>query len=231
MGSVTAKVARDLRDPLSTIKNSLFLARGEALTETPAVSRALDRIERSADRCNRIISDLIEYSHSSPLRRRVLALDDWLRETAESLGPEMPVIIKLDLRAAAFVELDPGRLRRAIGNILDNAAQALADVGKSTRTARILLRSRVRNGCAEIDIADNGPGIAREILARTFEPLFSTRRYGTGLGLPTARQIVEQHGGTIELTSGVGKGTRARILLPLANSIASFGNSRMPNAA
>src|SRR5258708_4938286 len=61
MGSVTAKVARDLRDPLSTIKNSLFLARSEALTETPAEARALARIERSADRCNRIISDLIEY--------------------------------------------------------------------------------------------------------------------------------------------------------------------------
>ena len=231
MGSVTAKVARDLRDPLSTIKNSLFLARGEALTETPGMSRALDRIERSADRCNRIISDLIEYSHSSPLRRRVHALDDWLRETGESLSPEMPVTMKLDLHAAAFVELDPGRLRRAIGNILDNAAQAFADSGKSARTARIVLRSRVRNGNAEIDIADNGPGIAPEILARTFEPLFSTRRYGTGLGLATTRQIVEQHGGTIELTSRVGKGTRARILLPLANSVSSSGNARMPNAA
>ena len=231
MGSVTAKVARDLRDPLSTIKNSLFLARGEAVTETPSMSRALDRIERSADRCNRIISDLIEYSHSSPLRRRVHALDDWLRETGESLSPEMPVTMRLDLRAAAFVELDPGRLRRAIGNILDNAAQALAESGKSARTARIVLRSRVRNGNAEIDIADNGPGIAPEILARTFEPLFSTRRYGTGLGLATTRQIVEQHGGTIELTSRVGKGTRARILLPLAKSISSSGNSRMPNAA
>jgi signal transduction histidine kinase len=231
MGSVTAKVARDLRDPLSTIKNSLFLARGDAATETPAGSRALDRIERSADRCNRIISDLIDYSHSSPLRRRPHALDDWLREMAESLGGEMPMAVKLDLRAPALVELDSARLRRALGNIVDNAAQAFADAGDLGRAPRIVLRSRMKGGSAEIEIADNGPGIASETLARTFEPLFSTRRYGTGLGLATTRQIVEQHGGTIELTSRLGKGTRARILLPLADSSASSGNARMPNAA
>jgi signal transduction histidine kinase len=229
MGSVTAKVARELRDPLSTIKNSLFLARDGAVSETPAGMRALDRIERSADRCNRIISDLIEYSHSSPLRRRPHALDDWLREIAENLEPEMPVTFKFDLRAPALVELDSGRLRRALGNIIDNAAQAFADAEKFGRAPRIVLRSRVRDGGAEIDVADNGPGMAPEVLERAFEPLFSTRRYGTGLGLATTRQIIAQHGGTIALTSQLGKGTRVRILLPIAEATAD--NSRVPTAA
>ncbi|HXP02470.1 MAG TPA: ATP-binding protein [Stellaceae bacterium] len=229
MGSVTAKVARDLRDPLSTIKNSVFLVRSEALNETPAGARALERIERSADRCNRIISDLIEYSYSSLLRRRAHVLDDWLREMAETVCSETRLPLKLDLRAWALVELDPGRLRRALSNIVDNATQAFADSGDLGRAPRIVLRSRMRGGNVEIDIADNGPGIAPEILARAFEPLFSTRRYGTGLGLATTRQIVEQHGGTIELTSRIGKGTRARILLPLAEAEAS--NSRLPTAA
>jgi signal transduction histidine kinase len=89
----------------------------------------------------------------------------------------------------------------------------------------------MKGGRAEIEITDNGPGIAPETLVRAFEPLFSTRRYGSGLGLATTRQIVEQHGGTIELVSRVGKGTRARILLPLADSAACSGNARMPNAA
>lgn len=231
MGSVTAKVARDLRDPLSTIKNSLFLARSAAAIGIPTATRALDRIERSADRCNRIISDLIDYSHSSPLHRRAHMLDDWLREMAEGFRIGKPVALKLDLRAPCLVEFDPGRLRRALGNIVDNAAQAFDDAGGLGRVPRIVLRSRMKGGKAEIDITDNGLGIAPEILARTFEPLFSTRRFGTGLGLATTRQIVEQHGGTIELTSRLGTGTRARILLPLANSIASSGNARMPNAA
>lgn len=122
-------------------------------------------------------------------------------------------------------------MRRALGNIVDNAAQAFADAGDLGRAPRIVLRSRMKGGSAEIEIADNGPGIASETLARTFEPLFSTRRYGTGLGLATTRQIVEQHGGTIQLTGRLGKGTRARILLPIANSSVSSGNTRVPNAA
>jgi signal transduction histidine kinase len=141
----------------------------------------------------------------------------------------MPVTFKFDLRAPALVELDSGRLRRALGNIIDNAAQAFADAEKFGRAPRIVLRSRVRDGGAEIDVADNGPGMAPEVLERAFEPLFSTRRYGTGLGLATTRQIIAQHGGTIALTSQLGKGTRVRILLPIAEATAD--NSRVPTAA
>jgi signal transduction histidine kinase len=231
MGSVTAKVARDLRDPLSTIKNSLFLIRGDSARQDPPGARALDRIARSADRCNRIISDLLEYSHSLPLRRRRHAIDDWLREMAGGIAGEMPVRLKLDLGAPSCVEIDPARLRRALGNVLDNAVQALAETGGLARPPRILLRTRLKSGQVEIDIVNNGPGIAPETLARAFEPLFSTRRFGTGLGLATTRQAIEQHGGTIELTSRVGKGTRARICLPLAEGIAAPGNPRMPTAA
>jgi signal transduction histidine kinase len=150
---------------------------------------------------------------------------------AEGIAGEMPVRLKLDLGAPSCVEIDPARLRRALGNVLDNAVQALAETGDRARPPRIMLRTRLKGGKVEIDIADNGPGIAPETLARAFEPLFSTRRFGTGLGLATTRQVVEQHGGTIELASRVGKGTRARIYLPLADAIAAPGNPGMPAAA
>ena len=231
MGSLTAKVARDLRDPLSTIRNSLVLVRGEALAETPAGARALDRIERSANRCDRIISDLIEYSHSTPLRCRAHTLDDWLRELAEDIVLQEPIMLRLDLRAPVLVELDPGRMRRALGNVIDNATQALAEAGDRKRAPRIGLRSRTKAGNAIIEITDNGLGMAPEILTRVFEPLFSTRRHGTGLGLATTRQIVEQHGGAITLTSRPALGTRARILLPLAASLSASRGAPMSNAA
>lgn len=231
MGALTAKVARDLRDPLSTIGNSLFLTRREALADAPVAARALDRIERSANRCNKIISDLIEYSHAGPLRCRAHMLDDWLHETAEDIVLPTPVMLRLDLRAPALVLFDAGRLRRALGNIIDNAAQALTEAGDLNRAPRIALRSRTKDGNAVIEITDNGPGMAPEILSRAFEPLFSTRRYGTGLGLATTRQIVEQHGGAIELASSPAAGTRARILLPLASSLAVARSARLSDAA
>jgi signal transduction histidine kinase len=231
MGSVTAKVARDLRDPLSTIKHSLYLARSDAAAHSAAGDRALDRIERSADRCNRIIGDLLDYSHGSPLRRRPHGIDDWLREVAASLVGETAIELRFDLRAPVLVDLDPGRLRRALGNVLDNAALAFAEAGNLERPPRLTLRSRAKGTSVEIDIVDNGPGIAPETLERVFEPLFSTRPFGTGLGLATTRQIVEQHGGTVELTSRLGKGTCARLRLPVAASKTVSDSAGMPSAA
>ena len=230
MGSLTAKVARDLRDPLSTIKNSLYLMRTE-IAEQHAAGRALDRIERSADRCNRIIADLLEYSHSLPLRRRPYGLDDWLRETVPALADELHVPVQLDFGAPGAVELDPARLRCALGNILENAVQAAGEAGAAERPLRVRLRTRIDGDSARLDIIDNGPGMAAQTLARAFEPLFSTRRFGTGLGLATTRQVVAQHGGTIELTSRLGRGTRARINLPLCESSAASNNLRAASAA
>lgn len=224
MGSLTAKVAGELRDPLSTIKNSLLPARTDLDSPSPSLMRALDRIERSADRCNRIISDLLEYSHRAPLHCRPHGLDDWVRELVASLAGETSIVPKLDLHAPAVAAIDPSRMRRALGNVLDNAVQAFSEAGDLGRPPRIVFRSRLKGGSAEIDVIDNGPGIAAETLERAFEPLFSTRRFGTGLGLAASRQIVEQHGGTIELTSRLGKGTRARISLPLVEPVAVTQN-------
>jgi signal transduction histidine kinase len=228
IGSVTERVARELRDPLSTIKNSLFMIKAEPIRHTPSSERAVGRIERSSERCNQIISDLLEYSHSSPLRPRPHGIDDWLREVVAGLAVAPPVAIKLDLRAPAVAEFDAGQLGRAVLHVLENAVQAVAE--EPGGSPRIVLRSRLRADEAEITITDNGPGIAPEALGRCFEPLFSTKRFGTGLGLTTAHQIVEQHGGTIELWSRLNTGTKARIRLPLASAVA-VRKADLPSAA
>lgn len=216
IGSVTEHVARELRDPLSTIKYSLVLLDGGDTAKSPASERAIGRIERSTERCNQIIGDLLEYSHSSPLRRRSHGIDDWLREMVAGFSVEKPVSLRLDLRAPAVADLDPVQLRRALGHILENALQAVVENETATRPPRIVLRSRLKGNEVEVTVLDNGPGMAAEALDRAFEPLFSTKRFGTGLGLTIARQIIEQHGGTAELASRIGRGTSARIRLPLA---------------
>jgi signal transduction histidine kinase len=113
------------------------------------------------------------------------------------------------------VALDRDRLQRVIINLVENAVQALAEHAAAS-APRIVLRTRVLDAAVELQVEDNGPGIPPENLARVFEPLFTTKRMGTGLGLPTVKQIVEQHGGTIALESAAGAFTRAVIRLPLA---------------
>jgi PAS domain S-box-containing protein len=229
IGSVTERLARELRDPLSTITCSLFSLQSDPGQHASSADRALKRIERSTGRCNQIIGDLLEYSHGGPLRRRTHDIDDWLREAVTGLAFDATVTLEFDLRAPGVVDIDPVRLRRALSSLVENAAQAAAETGDAGGAPLVRLRSRVRAGQAEIAIIDNGPGIAEQTLERAFEPLFSTKRFGTGLGLTTARQIVEEHGGTIELTSKFDDGTRAIIRLPLA-AVAERG-SDMPSAA
>jgi PAS domain S-box-containing protein len=232
IGSVTERLARELRDPLSTITYSLFTIKGDASRQTASSDRALGRIERSTARCNQIISGLLEYSHSSPLRRRSHGIDEWLREVIASFEIEPSVRLELDLQAPVMAEIDPGRLRRALSHVLENAVHAAAEASDTDdRAPRVVLRTRLREAEAEVAIIDNGCGIAQETLDRAFQPLFSTKRLGTGLGLTTARQIVEQHGGKIELTSRIGEGTTALLRLPITACALAESNSEIPSAA
>jgi len=117
------------------------------------------------------------------------------------------------------VSFDADRFRRVIINLIDNAAQAIEggrDQMPPGAPQRITVRSRIAGGRLEVDIDDSGPGIPPDVFKRIFEPLFSTKGFGVGLGLPTVKQIMEHHGGGIELISEPGRGTRALIWLPLA---------------
>jgi signal transduction histidine kinase len=114
----------------------------------------------------------------------------------------------------AVVAADSDRVRRVVINLVENAAQALAEMA-ADREKRIAVRTTIADGELVLTIADTGPGIAPENLSRIFEPLFSTKSFGTGLGLPTVKQIVNQHGGIIAVDSEVGRGTCVTVRLPL----------------
>ena len=142
-------------------------------------------------------------------------LDEWLGELVTELAPPPGGAIALDLGADDVeVRLDPDRFRRVVINLVENAVQALAEAKGDAAPPRIVLRTRALERAVELAIEDNGPGMAAETLAKVFEPMFSTKSFGTGLGLPTVKQIVEQHQGSIELASVVDEGTRAVIRLP-----------------
>ncbi len=232
LDQLTATVSHELRNPLSAIRNSVYLITHAAHTSNLALDRPLDRINRSLARCENIIAQLVEYSQIRAPQRRGVIVDKLLTELldAQTVPDGIALIRELDAPAPS-VSCDPEHLRRAVLSVIENAAQALErarsneqEGGREAGAApvghvdRIWVRSRVESGRIAIEIADNGPGIAAEIMPRIFEPLFSTKAFGVGLGLSLVKQILDFHGGGIEVTSEPGQGARVILWLPLAQA-------------
>jgi signal transduction histidine kinase len=215
LGNLTATVAHELRNPLSAIRNTLFTIKELATAAGAKFDRPIGRMERSIERCDKIISDLLEYARNRDLKRTSVRFDPWIGDVLGEQAAAAPIVIATELTAGdQAVSLDRDRFQRVIINLVENAAQALAEI-VSDREKRIIVRTATVDGELQLTIEDNGPGIKPENLSHIFEPLFSTKSFGTGLGLPTVKHIVDQHGGTIAVDSEVGSGTRVTIRLPL----------------
>jgi signal transduction histidine kinase len=215
LGQLTATVAHELRNPLSAIRNTLFTVKELTAESGVKLDRPIARMERSIERCDRIISDLLEYTRDRELNRTRLRFDRWLADMLAEQSVPAPIVLSTELCAGnAVVAADSDRVRRVVINLVENAAQALAEMA-ADREKRIAVRTTIADGELVLTIADTGPGIAPENLSRIFEPLFSTKSFGTGLGLPTVKQIVNQHGGIIAVDSEVGRGTCVTVRLPL----------------
>lgn len=213
LGQLTATMAHELRNPLSAIRNTLFAIRETVAGNGINLERPLGRAERSVARCDHIINDLLDYTRIKELRCTVLAPDPWFDEVLNDQRLPDDIVLARDLAADCLVSIDTERMRRVVINLIDNAVQAMADAGGAKRITVSTARVGDR---IEIAIADTGPGIPGDVLPRVFEPLFSTKSFGTGLGLPMVKQIIEQHGGTIAIASETGKGTRVAIQLATA---------------
>ncbi|MGH7093685.1 MAG: ATP-binding protein, partial [Stellaceae bacterium] len=215
LGQLTATVAHELRNPLSAIRNTLFSVKELANNSGLKLDRPIGRMERSIERCNRIIGDLLEYARTRELRRSTVDIESWLKEVLAEQTVPAAISLDEDFRTpGAAVSIDGERIRRVVINLIDNAAQALSEMPPDGGERRITVHTGMVEDAVELTIEDTGPGILPEHRARIFEPLFSTKNFGTGLGLATVKQIVGQHGGTIEVDSEIGRGTSFMIRLP-----------------
>jgi signal transduction histidine kinase len=225
LGRLSTVVAHEIRNPLMIIRASLRSLRREEVT-SGELREAVSDIDEETDRLNRIVTDVLDFA--KPIRfelaeTRINALCRSSAEAAEA-GESAP-IITLDLDPAdPVVVTDPERLRTALVNVLTNARHAVDRAARVpagggvavVNEPLIEVRTRVTPKRLHISVRDRGVGIAPEDLAHIFDPYFTTRRAGTGLGLPIARNIVEGLGGTIGISSRVGEGTDIRIDLPVA---------------
>jgi signal transduction histidine kinase len=116
------------------------------------------------------------------------------------------------LGSGASARIDQERLRRAVVNVVTNAVQAMEEPG--ARGKRLAVSSRTRGDRVELEIADQGAGMSADVLPRIWEPMYSTKPYGVGLGMPVVRSVMEEHGGGVEVVSAVGEGTTVLLWLP-----------------
>jgi len=219
LGELMATVAHELRNPMSAIANTVFTIKQSIAGSGLDLGRPIGRLERSVARCERLINDLVEFSARREIQPRLLGLDVWLEEVLATLQlPDGIALIRRLDAAGKQTRLDVNLMRRAISNIIDNASQALSESEREARDRQIVVSTHLAADRLELRIADNGVGIPAAILPKVFDPLFSTRNFGVGLGLSVVKQIVEQHAGTIAIASVEGKGCTVDIRLPLASA-------------
>jgi PAS domain S-box-containing protein len=222
LDQLTATVSHELRNPLSAIRNSVYSIAQSVPPDDAQIQRPLDRINRSIQRCENIIAQLVEYSQLRELQCRSTTIDTWLDELLDHEKLPDGIMLARDLNAAKqIVSCDADQMRKVIAALIENAVQAIERVRgdePNGHAYRIVVSSRREGNRLEIAVKDDGPGIERSAFAHIFEPLFSTKAFGVGLGLPLVKQIMDYHGGGIDLTSELGKGTQALLWLPIAEA-------------
>ena len=228
IGRMAAHIAHEVRNPLSSIGLNAELLE-EELQQKPDGAKLCRAIQHEVDRLNALTQEYLRFARlpqPKPERQDVrpilVSLLDFIREDARSRG--LTVVAQLP-EALPPLEVDEGQLRQALLNLCRNGLEAMSSGGTLT------VRAAVSGDRLEISVADTGGGIPAEHLPRIFEPFFSTKEHGTGLGLALTQHIVTAHGGAISIDSEPGRGTEFLVRLPLAGAPSGAATAAPPGAA
>ena len=208
IGELSARIAHDLRNPMSVIKNTMELIEMELdAKHDESLSKKFNRINRAVMRINHQVENVLDFVRDKPLEFENTSVFSILNYVIDKINVPSDVTINLpknDLK----IYCDFEKLEIVFINLITNAIQAMSNTGE------INIRFTDEGSQVIIEIEDFGPGIPEESLSKIFDPLFTTRQVGTGLGLPSCKNIVEKHGGTIEVKTRIDEGTTFVIKLP-----------------
>lgn len=211
LGKLLAGLAHEIRNPLAGIRSTVQL--WQRLRDPARITESLDAVVQATERLDEILTRLLHFARTEHAEHRPLQINELVTETKRLLEAQahvQRVTLECDLEQdLPLIVGSPSALRQVLLNLATNALQAMPNGGT--------LRSRTRHdhsgNMVEILVADTGPGVSQQDRQHLFEPFFTTRSEGTGLGLALCREIVAQHGGHIELTPDAG--ATFRILLPI----------------
>ncbi|MCH2146232.1 MAG: ATP-binding protein [Phycisphaerales bacterium] len=222
IGNMTSGLAHEIKNPLSTVGlNAQLLAEDvEQLDikqdEMSRITKRLESLSREVERLRGILDDFLQFAGRmkldcsvQDLRLVLEELEDFYHSQCDNEG----IVLRMQLPdASVMVDIDAPLLKQAILNLLINAVQAMSE----SIDKELMIRLDVQKHEAQLHIIDTGSGIDQAKVEEIFHPYVSTKRGGTGLGLPTTHRIIQEHGGHINVDSTVGQGSDFVVCLPLS---------------
>jgi two-component system, NtrC family, sensor histidine kinase HydH len=213
VGRLANHLAHELKNPLGALKLYALLLSRQVRDGKASGGELAEKIARAVDQLSGLVSGLAGMGTPGALDLAPVVLDRvvdgalaGVEERIRSIGIELA---REGQSTPVTVMADAGALQSAVAAVVRNAVDAMPDGG------RLTLRGHRRNTAeVELTVQDSGPGMTPEVQAHLFEPFFTTKADGIGLGLVSARQVVEQHGGRVEVSSQTGTGTTVRVVLP-----------------
>jgi signal transduction histidine kinase len=216
IGLLASTVAHELRNPLAAINMAAHNIEKKA--NNPDLTKHLDRIKTKIAESDQIINNLLFYSRLKPPFYECVNMCEMIQESIDAICSHVcagvSIVRKLDELRDLSIDADPLQVKEVLINLLSNACDALPPKG-----GLIEIAGKNEDSFVEVSVTDNGNGISKETLSRIFDPFFSTKARGTGLGLPVCKQIIHYHGGQIRIESEVGKGTTVSITLPKSRRV------------
>ena len=212
----TRELVHEIRNPLNSISINLQILEEDLSDENPSSSSDLQkrvrRVRGEVERLNRILTDFRRYANLPSLKFATCDLAVLIEEVLDFNEPEaqrQKVQVKREIEALPSVQLDQSQFKQALLNLIINGVQAMEEGGVLT------VRAKPLNEGIQIDVEDTGPGMESEQLDKIFDLFFSTKEDGTGIGLTIAKEVIEEHGGRINVESSPDQGTKFSIVLPL----------------
>jgi PAS domain S-box-containing protein len=210
LGQMAGSVGHELRNPLAVISNSVYYLKMAQPEAKEKIKEYLDIIENETRTSDKIISDLLNFARVISVERELVSIPDLVQRVLNRFPPPKDVSVALDFpKDLSNVFVDPHQLEQVLGNLVLNACQAMPDGGHLSITARLSKRQ------VGIAVKDTGTGITHENMKKLFEPLFTTKTKGLGLGLAVSQKLAEANDGRIDVESEPSQGSTFTIWLPV----------------
>jgi signal transduction histidine kinase len=239
VGALASGVAHNFNNIVGAILGHAEIAEAQLASDSPS-ARNLDEIRRAGERARDLVDQMLAFGRRRDVRRQPVSMKELVAETSSLLRVSLSSRIELiigEVPDAAVISGEPAQLQQVLLNLCNNAAQAIDEVGRveiETEVRRITTPQPLTHGdlpagrYVRIVVSDTGRGIEERTREHLFEPFFTTRLAGTGLGLATVREIVGEHGGAINVWSLPGVGSRFEVWLPCITAAPSAPHEEVP---